>query len=99
MRLLRNEQSLARLNKALADPFPGAVLHHALTRRWTPPTPRLAIDSYWRSHPLRADRLARALAAAAELSRPAGAVSRSGVRPWPRLLLRLRPAGLPAGLA
>jgi hypothetical protein len=26
------------------------------------PTPRLAIDSYWRAHPLRADRLARALA-------------------------------------
>ena len=62
MRMLRNDQSLARLNKALPDPFPGAVLHHALTRRWTPPTPRLAIDSYWRSHPLRADRLARALA-------------------------------------
>jgi hypothetical protein len=25
--------------------------------------PRLAIDSYWRAHPIRADRLARALAA------------------------------------
>ena len=31
--------------------------------RWTPPMPRLAIDSYWRSRPLRADRLARTLAA------------------------------------
>ena len=28
-----------------------------------PPTPRLAIDSYWRAHPIRADRLARSLAA------------------------------------
>ena len=28
-----------------------------------PPTPRLAINSYWGAHPLRADRLARALAA------------------------------------
>jgi len=60
---LRNRQSLARLNKALPDNFPAQVLNHALTRRWTPPTPRLAVDSYWRAHPLRADRLARALAA------------------------------------
>jgi hypothetical protein len=34
-----------------------------LASRFIPPTPRLAIDSYWRAHPLRADRLARALAA------------------------------------
>ena len=35
-----------------------------LARRWTPPMPRLAIDSYWRAHPLRADQqvLARPLA-------------------------------------
>ena len=59
---LRNEQSRARLHKALPEVFPAPVLHHALTRRWIPPTPRLAIDSYWRAHPLRADRLARALA-------------------------------------
>jgi hypothetical protein len=59
----RNAEALVRFNKALPDPFPGAVLTHALARRWTPPTPRLAIDSYWRSHPLRADRLARTLAA------------------------------------
>jgi len=39
------------------------VLTYALNRRWTPPTPRLAVDGYWRTHPLRADRLARALAA------------------------------------
>jgi hypothetical protein len=60
---LRNAQSLARLNKALPEIFPASVLAHALSRRWTPPTPRLAVDSYWRAHPLRADRLARALAA------------------------------------
>jgi hypothetical protein len=32
-------------------------------RRFTPPMPQLAIDSYWRAHPVRADKLARALAA------------------------------------
>jgi len=62
-RELRNERSLARLNKALPEIFPANVLSHALARRWTPPMPRLAIDSYWRAHPLRADRLCRALAA------------------------------------
>ena len=58
-----NRKALARLNKALPAIFPPAVLIHALGRRFTPPMPRLAIDSYWRAHPLRADRLARALAA------------------------------------
>src|SRR3569623_64396 len=58
----QNARALLRLHKALPDPFPGQVLAHALARRWTPPLPRLAIDSYWRTHPLRADRLARALA-------------------------------------
>lgn len=60
---LRNERALLRFNKALPEIFPAAVLTHAMARRWTPPTPRLAVDSYWRTHPLRADRLARALAA------------------------------------
>jgi hypothetical protein len=60
---LQNARSLGRLNKALPEVFPSAVLTHALARRWTPPMPRLAVDSYWRAHPLRADRLARALAA------------------------------------
>ena len=55
---LRNEQALLRFNKALPEIFPAAVLTHAMARRWIPPTPRLAVDSYWRSHPLRADRLA-----------------------------------------
>ena len=43
--------------------FPAAVLNHALARPFIPPTPRRAIESFWRHHPVRADRLARALAA------------------------------------
>jgi hypothetical protein len=43
--------------------FPPTVLNHALARRFIPPMPRLAVDSYWRNHPVRAERLARALAA------------------------------------
>src|SRR5262245_52769925 len=58
----RNRQSLARLNRALPRIFPSAVLSWALCRPFVPPTPRLAVDSYWRAHPIRADRLARALA-------------------------------------
>jgi hypothetical protein len=58
----RNRQSLARLNKALPRIFPSAVLAWALGHPFVPPTPRLAVDSYWRANPIRADRLARALA-------------------------------------
>jgi hypothetical protein len=58
----RNRQAIVRLRRALPDIFPSAVLSRALGRPFVPPTPRLAIDSYWRAHPLRADRLARALA-------------------------------------
>jgi hypothetical protein len=58
-----NRRSLTRLRKALPGIFPSGVLTRALTLPFIPPTPRLAIDSYWRAHPLRADRLARALAA------------------------------------
>jgi hypothetical protein len=58
----RNRQATARLTRALPEIFPAAVLRRALGVRWVPPTPRLAVDSYWRAHPLRADRLARALA-------------------------------------
>src|ERR1700720_1513437 len=57
-----NGRALARLNAALPEIFPQPALIHALRRRFTPPMPRLAIDSYWRAHPVRADRLARALA-------------------------------------
>lgn len=58
----RNARSRARLDKALPAIFPRTVLRHALSRPFVPPTPRLAVESYWRAHPLRADRLARALA-------------------------------------
>src|ERR1700758_5576362 len=58
----RNRQSVARLTRALPKIFPSIVLSRALGRPFVPPTPRLAIDSYWRAHPFRADRLARALA-------------------------------------
>ena len=60
---LQNARSLARLTKALPEIFPRPVLNYALARRFTPPMPRLAVDGYWRTHPLRAERLARALAA------------------------------------
>jgi hypothetical protein len=62
-RTARNQQALARLTRALPAVFPATVLGRALTRPLIPPMPRLAIDRYWRAHPLRADRLARALAA------------------------------------
>lgn len=60
----KNARSRARLERALPAIFPAPVLHHALTRSFIPPTPRMAVESYWRAHPLRADRLARALARA-----------------------------------
>ena len=59
----RNEKALARLSKSLPAIFPPAVLARAHSRPFIPPTLRFAIDSYWRAHPIRADRLARALAA------------------------------------
>lgn len=81
----RNRQSVARLMRALPEVFPPALLSRALRRPFVPPTPRLAIDSYWRAHPLRADRLARALAAM------------SGAPPgWTWRLATGRGSGLPA---
>ena len=59
----RNRKSVARLMKALPAVFPAMVLRRALASPFVPPMPRLAVDAYWRAHPLRADRLARALAA------------------------------------
>jgi hypothetical protein len=58
----RNERALARFNAALPERFPKVVLRHALQARWTPALPSRAVEAYWRAHPLRADRLARALA-------------------------------------
>jgi hypothetical protein len=68
-----NRKALARLDKALPAIFPRVVLIHALTRppRFTPPLPRLAVDSYWRAHPVPIGSPARSLAAAAR--RPDGA--------------------------
>jgi hypothetical protein len=67
---VRNARAEARLQKALPDIFPKPALVHAYKRALLPPTPRLAIDSYWRAHPLRADKLSRALAARSDA--PAG---------------------------
>ncbi|MDB5571869.1 MAG: hypothetical protein JWN93_3052 [Hyphomicrobiales bacterium] len=58
----KNAKALARLNRSLPAIFPKPALVHAMARSLIPPTPRLAVDSYWREHPVRADRLARALA-------------------------------------
>src|ERR1700729_1937052 len=52
----RNRQSVARLTKALPRIFPSIVLSRALSRSFVPPTPRLAIDSHLRAHPLGGNR-------------------------------------------
>jgi hypothetical protein len=75
----RNRRALARLQKALPATFPAPVLARALSRPFIPPMPRLAIDGYWRAHPVRADRLARALAARS--GTPAGWTWRLGAAP------------------
>ena len=74
--------------KAVPEGFPKPVLRHALAARWIPELPSRAVELYWRAHPLRADRLARALARRSgapqgwgwreerELPDAAGAVSR-----------------------
>ena len=62
-RAQRNAKALARLRRNLPEVFPLPVLVHALARPFIPPTPRRAVESYWRQHPVRADKLARALAA------------------------------------
>jgi hypothetical protein len=62
-RATRNRTALARLQRALPEVFPAPVLINAMQRPFTPGMPRRAVDLYWRAHPVRADRLARALAA------------------------------------
>jgi hypothetical protein len=81
----RNQRSLQRLERALPEIFPRAVFDRAVTRPFIPPTPRLAIDGYWRAHLVRADRLARALAARS--GAPAG---------WSWQLGEEKDSGLPA---
>ena len=58
----RNARVLDNLLARLPEPFPNAVWRHALGLRRIPATPGRAVEAYWRAHPLRADRLARALA-------------------------------------
>lgn len=62
-RALRNAAAWARLSAAMPEGFPPEVLAHAQAHRWVPALPRLAVESYWAAHPVRADRLARGLAA------------------------------------
>jgi hypothetical protein len=62
----------------LPEVFPGAVLVHALSRPFLPATPRRTVDSYWSYHPVRADKLARALAALS--GAPEGWVWRAGIQ-------------------
>jgi hypothetical protein len=77
-RAQRNATALNRLQRNLPAVFPAAVWLHALARPFIPPTPRRAVESYWRHHPVRADQLARALAALS--GAPEGWVWRSGSR-------------------
>ena len=58
----RNARVIGGLVARLPEPFPNAVRRHALGLRFAPETPGRAVEAYWRAHPLRADRLARALA-------------------------------------
>ena len=59
----RNAQARDRLEHARPTVFPEVVLQHARSHAFVPPLPRLAVQSYWSAHPLRAERLARGLAA------------------------------------
>ena len=89
-RAQRNEKARARLIRNLPEVFPGTVLVHALSRPFLPATPRRAVDSYWRYHPVRADKLARALAAFS--GAPKGWVWRVGIqKSGPRVSFRVPP--------
>ena len=57
-----NARARLRLQSSKGEAMPACVREHALASRWLPKTARAAVDGYWRAHPLRADRLARALA-------------------------------------
>jgi hypothetical protein len=59
----RNRMALESLLANVTDHFPDTVWRHALALRFIPDTLTGAVESYWRAHPARADRLARALAA------------------------------------
>ena len=79
----RNRQSVARLTRALPEIFP-SVVSVARARPPVRAADAAARDrSYWRAHPLRADRLARALAA--ESGAPDGWTWRLGDKPQKRI--------------
>jgi len=89
-RAQRIEKARARLMRNLPEVFSGAVLVHALSRPLLPATPRRPVDSYWRYHPVRADKLARALAALS--GAPKGWVWQVGIRKsGPRVSFRVPP--------
>lgn len=58
-----NGWALERLLRSVPQPFPNAVWKHALQLKVVPESPARAVEAYWRAHPIRADRLSRALAA------------------------------------
>jgi hypothetical protein len=62
-RAARNLRALDGLMQGRHERFPESVWRHAVARPLVPPTLTRAVESYWRHHPLRADWLARALAA------------------------------------
>ena|SRR5215203_1898120 len=82
----RNARALVRLQRSRPENFPSAVWQHALSRPFIPTTLTRAVESYWRQHPIRADRLARALASRS--SSPEG---------WTWRLARHDDVGLPLG--
>ena len=59
----RDLRNAAARDRLLGARLPPAVLVHALGRGTIPDIASRAVASYWHRHPLRADRLARALAA------------------------------------
>ncbi len=59
----KNARRIERLATLTPKIFPQAVWRHALSRTLVPDSPARAVESYWLAHPVRADRLARALAA------------------------------------
>ena len=64
--------------------------HAGLSRPFLSPTPRRAVDLYWRYHPVRADKLARALAAFS--GAPKGWAWRVGIqKSGPRVSFRAPP--------
>jgi hypothetical protein len=58
----KNERRIERLVTLTPKHFPQAVWTHALAAALVPDRPGKAVESYWLAHPIRADRLARAMA-------------------------------------